>query len=348
MKLASSLSRLFVASVLLVGPVGGASAQTMGATLIGFNVLSNTAVSLTGTGVAPVTVAVGGSAPGIARAFVNGSITTDHLNDVTAVNGQAEALVLFNSLTAPAGATFIAMGGAVPGVLNVGPGTTVFQAAAGVTNNTTVTTITGSASSIVIFQVPTAMSLTDADIILAGGILASNVYWQVTQGVTVVNDDAATRSFPGTVVNNTAAAGISITCSGAGSLSIGRQVSVQGFVTLVQSGAGIMTVAFPAVAAPGVGGPAACSDGLFYPSPATGPVGTFAYCMDSAGTVKIRVYNSIGDLAVKVDDTKPAGAALSTIDTGRLASGVYLYIVERDYNGGNKSRSRVKKFAVKH
>ncbi|MCR4295074.1 MAG: T9SS type A sorting domain-containing protein, partial [Elusimicrobia bacterium] len=103
----------------------------------------------------------------------------------------------------------------------------------------------------------------------------------------------------------------------------------------------------PAAAAPGAGA-AACSDGLFYPSPATGAVGTFSYCMTSAGDVKIRVYNAIGDLAVKVDDRKSAGQQTSTIDTARLAPGVYLYILERTYDSGDKSRSKVKKFVVKH
>ncbi|PIR19531.1 MAG: hypothetical protein COV48_01485, partial [Elusimicrobia bacterium CG11_big_fil_rev_8_21_14_0_20_64_6] len=76
--------------------------------------------------------------------------------------------------------------------------------------------------------------------------------------------------------------------------------------------------------------------------------GTFSYCMDSAGDVKIRVYNVIGDLAVKIDDTKAAGQQTSTINTGRLAPGVYLYILERTYTGGTKTRSKVKKFVVKH
>lgn len=344
--------RVLVALAFLAGSAPGASGQTMGATLIGFNILSKTAISLTGfSPVQTLVVSVGGSAPGIARAFTNASITTDHLNDVTAVTGQAEALALYNSLTAPAGATFIAMGGSVPVVLNPGPGTTVYQAAGPVTNNTTVTTINGSASSIVIFQVPTALSMTDANIILAGGILSSNVYWQVVQGVTVVNDDAVTRTFPGTVVNNTPAAGISLTCSGAGSLTIGRQASIGGFVTLTQSGAGVMTVAFPTVAGGGGGGGPAvpgCTDGYFYPSPATGGKGTFTYCMEQAGTAQIRVYNVIGDLAAKIDETWPAGQQLSTLNTGRLAPGVYLYLLERDYVGGTKARSGVKKFVVKH
>ncbi|MDO8631355.1 MAG: SBBP repeat-containing protein [Phycisphaerales bacterium] len=115
---------------------------------------------------------------------------------------------------------------------------------------------------------------------------------------------------------------------------------------VVTTNGGTCSTTYSYTAAPTASG--VCGDDYFYPSPATGPTGTFSYCMESAGSVKIRVYNVIGDLTVKVDDTKPSGAALSTIDTGRLAPGVYLYILERDYNNGTKARSKVKKFVVKH
>lgn len=94
--------------------------------------------------------------------------------------------------------------------------------------------------------------------------------------------------------------------------------------------------------------PGSCGDDFFYPSPATGAVGTFAYCMEKAGTAKVRVYNSIGDLVSKLEDAKAAGAQSSALNTGRLAPGVYLYLLEKDYGNGNVFRSGVKKFVVKH
>ncbi|MDD5301825.1 MAG: SBBP repeat-containing protein [Elusimicrobia bacterium] len=140
------------------------------------------------------------------------------------------------------------------------------------------------------------------------------------------------------------------TASGAGTFPLVaggfQQLRGTGTNTAFVTKFGSAPLAVPPV--PPVAGTSACNDGFFYPSPATGPTGTFSYCMESAGAVKIRVYNVIGDLAVKIDDTKPAGAQLSTVDTARLASGVYLYILERDYGAGNKARSRVKKFVVKH
>lgn len=347
MKLIPRVSRMILAT-LMVMSAGSASAQTMGSIVKSFNILANPAVTLTGFAADPFNISTVGIAPGVALTLTNATVTTQHLNNVTSINGQSEAATLSTSLTNPPGATFIALAAAtLPPALTPGPGITVYTAAANVTNNTSVVTITGSPTSVVIFQITTFMTLTDTNVILAGGISPSNVYWKVTNNATIINDDAVDRTMPGTIIVTTTPDDVAVTVSNAGSLSIGRLISLGGDVTVTQSGAGRMIMALPAEPAPSVS-VSACTDGLFYPSPATGAVGTFAYCMDSAGSVKIRVYNVIGDLAVKVDDTKPAGAATSTIDTARLAPGVYLYILERDYGAGNKARSRVKKFVVKH
>ena len=95
-------------------------------------------------------------------------------------------------------------------------------------------------------------------------------------------------------------------------------------------------------------GAGSCGDDYFFPSPATGATGTFAYCMSKAGTAKIRIYNAIGDLVAKIEDTQPAGAQRSVLNTGRLAPGVYLYRLEKDYGGGDVSTTKVRKFAVQH
>ncbi|MDD5301823.1 MAG: IPT/TIG domain-containing protein [Elusimicrobia bacterium] len=115
----------------------------------------------------------------------------------------------------------------------------------------------------------------------------------------------------------------------------------------VTNNQGSCSTAYSYVASPGTG--ASCgSDDYFFPSPATGSKGNFAYCMALPGTVRIRVYNTIGDLATKVEDPKGSGQQLSTINTARLASGVYLYLMEKDYGGGNVTRTGAKKFVVKH
>jgi len=120
-----------------------------------------------------------------------------------------------------------------------------------------------------------------------------------------------------------------------------------GPVTLsVTTTAGSCTATYTYVLSPLVGG--ACVDEYFFPSPVKGATGNFAYCMAQAGTARIKVYNSIGDLVTKIEDSRGAGAQLSQINTGRLSSGVYLYRLEKDYGGGNSVTSDVKKFVVRH
>ena len=333
---------------LIAGSAGGASAQTMGSTVQSFNILGKTAITLTGFATQPLYVPVVGTSPGNSLTLTRASVGVYHGADTTATTGQTEATTLNTSITAPGGATIIALGAAtLPTALNVGPGITIYTAAANVTNTNTTLTITGSATSVVIFQVTTALSLTDADVILAGGILPSNVYWQVGTAVNVTNDDAASRTFPGTVINNTAATDITVVCSGAGSLAVGRLISRGGSISLTQSGAGTLTIAYP-------GGLGAIADAtckgtdLIFPSPATGPTAQFSYCMGQLGTVKIRVYNAIGDIVAKIEDTKAAGPQLSTLNTGRLAPGVYFYFLEKHYGGGDTFKGGVKKFVVVH
>jgi len=92
----------------------------------------------------------------------------------------------------------------------------------------------------------------------------------------------------------------------------------------------------------------ACGEDFFFPSPATGDRADFAYCMASPGTARIRIYNTVGDLAVRLEHPKGAGAQSTTLNTGRMAPGVYLYRLEKDYDNGTSSKSTVKKFVVKH
>jgi hypothetical protein len=115
---------------------------------------------------------------------------------------------------------------------------------------------------------------------------------------------------------------------------------------MVRATAGTCSTTYSYILAPLVAG--ACGDDFFFPSPATGDTGTFSYCMELPGTARVRIYNVIGDLAAKLEEAKPAGAQLSVLNTSKLAPGVYLYRLEKDYGGGNSVRSGVKKFLVRH
>lgn len=114
----------------------------------------------------------------------------------------------------------------------------------------------------------------------------------------------------------------------------------------VTNAQGACTTNYFYAVSPAAGG--GCGDDSFFPSPATGAKGNFAYCMEQPGTVRIKVYNVVGDLAAKIEDFKSAGAHLSTVNTARLAPGVYLYLLEKDYGAEKPVRSGVvKKFVVK-
>ena len=140
MKLIARLSRLFVALTFVAGTAGGASAQTMGSTLASFNILANQQVTLTGPDpVTPLVVNVVGTSPGVTLTLTDAAANTYHPHDTVSINGQAEGLTLWNSLTAPAGATVIALGAAtmppnLPVLGALGAGVTIFTAAANMTN----------------------------------------------------------------------------------------------------------------------------------------------------------------------------------------------------------------------
>jgi hypothetical protein len=100
----------------------------------------------------------------------------------------------------------------------------------------------------------------------------------------------------------------------------------------------------PGVPAPG----SACSGDFIFPSPATGRTATIAYCMQSAGTVTIKIYNEIGDLVDTIRDTRLAGFQSSKVTVARMAPGLYFYIMTKHYNSGAKELFGMKKFVVQH
>ena len=341
---------------LVAGFAGSASAQVVGPNVAEMNVLAATQITLTGVNPTQfLHVPVVGVSPGITLTMTNASVGTAHLGDGTAANAQSEAVALNNSLLAPAGAAVIVLGAGTLPDEAVGAGTTLIQAAASLSNTTTIVTITGTPTSIVIIQVLAgALTFVDVDIVLAGGIQPGNVYWQVRDAIHVTNTSAANKTMPGTLLSQSdvTTGAVAVVSQGAGSLSIGRLISRQGGISITQSGAGTLSAAYPAggtgagpIIAPGNG----CSSGdRIFPSPATTPSSQIAYCMDQPGNVIIRVYNAIGDIAAKIDESKPAGPQTSPLNTGRLAPGVYFFVVEKHYGGGVVNRGVVKKFGVVH
>ncbi len=70
--------------------------------------------------------------------------------------------------------------------------------------------------------------------------------------------------------------------------------------------------------------------------------------MASPGNVTIRIYNEAGDLADEIDDSKPAGLQTSQVSTGRMAPGVYYYLLSIRYDSGGSENQGVQKFVVIH
>ena len=116
----------------------------------------------------------------------------------------------------------------------------------------------------------------------------------------------------------------------------------------VAAAAGACTATYSYTVAPAVvvGGGIVCGDDFFFPSPATGATGTFAYCMNEIGTATIKIWNVVGDLVAKLESITPAGAQSQQLNTARLAPGVYLYQIEKRYSSGTTDRGHIRKFAV--
>lgn len=98
---------------------------------------------------------------------------------------------------------------------------------------------------------------------------------------------------------------------------------------------------------PGIAVPDAGASYVF-PSPA-GDTARIAYVLTGSGTVKIRIYNAVGDKVATAEDTgKGAGLQFTDLDTAKLASGVYFYFVDVTYDAGTTEKQKKRKFVVLH
>ncbi len=102
----------------------------------------------------------------------------------------------------------------------------------------------------------------------------------------------------------------------------------------------IISSGFPLKELPPTGG------SYIAPEPVTGTTGTLAYWMANSGTVKIRIFNAIGQLVCTQQETKSAGAQTSTLNFAGYAPGVYLYLINMNYDSGGADSVPVSKFLV--
>lgn len=183
-----------------------------------FAVLGSTAISCVGVtsiagsvGVAPAGSISGFPSPcGIAAP----GDPLPHINNAAATVAQADVTPAFNALAAMpcgTGLTGLNLGG-----MTLAPGVYCFTSAAQLTGNLT---LAGPATGLWVFQVATALTTgTSAQVILSGGALAKNVYWQVGSSATL----GQTTVFRGNIL-----AGVSITLV-QGATLVGRALSKAG------------------------------------------------------------------------------------------------------------------------
>jgi hypothetical protein len=88
-------------------------------------------------------------------------------------------------------------------------------------------------------------------------------------------------------------------------------------------------------------------DPYIFPSPTQGSTAHIAYFMTVPGNAHIRVYSEIGKLVDTQEERKPAGPQSSSLNVGKLAPGVYLYLLNLDFDDGTTSKYK-RKFAVTH
>jgi hypothetical protein len=176
-----------------------AQAVTMPAVALGgaanFAVLAGSAVTSTGAtnvtgdlGLSPGT-SVGGFPPGI-------MVGTIRINDVLATQAKLDATAAYNDLAGRTSTDIVTLSGNIGG-LTLTPGLYKSTSTLSVSSGDVTFDAKGNASAVFIIQIASSLTTTSGrKVILAGGALASNIYWQVGSSATF----GTTTVFKGTVI----------------------------------------------------------------------------------------------------------------------------------------------------
>lgn len=208
--LVSGFASVTITTAAQAGPSLGTAAR--------FAVLGSTAVSCIGVsniagdvGVAPAGSVSGFPAPCTISAP---GAPTPHINNAAAKVAQADVTPAFNALAAmPCGTSLT---GQDLGGKTLAPGVYCFTSAAQLTGTLT---LAGPANGLWVFQVSSALTTgTSAQVVMSGGGLAKNVFWQVGSSATI----GQTSAFQGNII-----AGVSVTLVQGASLN-GRALSKAG------------------------------------------------------------------------------------------------------------------------
>lgn len=164
------------------------SASTL-AVLAGASVTSTGATTITGDmGLSPGT-SIGGFPPGI----LNG---TQHINTATSNQAKLDLTAAYNDLAGRTSTDIVTLSGNIGG-LTLTPGLYKSTSSLAISSGDLTFDAKGNANAIFIIQIATTLTTTSGrKVILSGGALASNIFWQVGSSATF----GTTTVFKGTVL----------------------------------------------------------------------------------------------------------------------------------------------------
>lgn len=166
----------------------GYSASTL-AVLAGTSVTNTGATVITGNLALSPGTSIGGFPPGI----LNG---TQHINDTTANNAKADLTAAYNDAAGRTATDMVTLSGNLGG-LTLTPGLYKSTSSLAISSGDLTFDAKGNANAVFIIQIASTLTTTSGrKVILSGGALASNIYWQVGSSATF----GTTSVFKGTIM----------------------------------------------------------------------------------------------------------------------------------------------------
>jgi hypothetical protein len=249
-------------------------------------------------------------------AFVTGKIyafdyTSPTPTKMTTVSGDMGTAYTnaANRTPVPVG-TYLNVGSGDIGGLNLAPGLYKWGAPAVTISNDL--TLTGNSTDVWIFQIAQTLGMANGkQIILLGGALASNIFWQVAGQVTLIG----TAAMKGIILGQT---GIAFGANGTLSGRALAQTNVTLITNTITQSSGTTGVEKGLT-------PEKISLLQNYPNPFN-PSTKIQYTLGNAGLVSLKVFDILGrEVASLVNGRQEAGSYIVPFVTNSLSSGVYFY-----------------------
>jgi hypothetical protein len=149
----------------------------------GLAVLAGSAVTSTGATVITGDLALspGSSIGGFPPGILNG---TQHINDATATQGKADLTAAYNDAAGRTSTDIVTLSGNIGG-LTLTPGLYKSTSSLSISSGDLTFDAKGNSSAVFIIQIASSLTTTSGrKVILSGGALASNIFWQVGSSAT--------------------------------------------------------------------------------------------------------------------------------------------------------------------